>query len=132
MLKKDTASKPMIEFKLDSQVVFAPGSPAPQYPDALRRAGTNGVTVVMIVVDTTGLPIPGSFKVVRSPNDQFTQAARTALLDAHFIPARVGERHVKQLVQVLYRFRVEGTVLTDTVALPSGPRSLEVTVTAGK
>lgn len=127
-----TKKKAMVEFKLDSQVVFAPGSPMPHYPDALRSTGTNGVTVVQIVVDTTGLPIASSFKVVRSPHDLFTQAVKTALLDSHFIPARVGERRVRQLVQIFYRFRVEGTVLTDTVAAPSAVRSLEVTITATK
>jgi beta-lactamase regulating signal transducer with metallopeptidase domain len=128
-VKQDTTKKTMFEFKLDSQVVFAPGSPAPRYPDALRSSGTNGVTVVQIVVDTTGLPMASSFKVVRSANELFTQAVKTALLGAHFIPARVGERRVRQLVQVFYRFRVEGTVLTDTLGAPSGIRSLEVTIT---
>jgi hypothetical protein len=87
------------------------------------------VTVVQIVVDTTGLPIASSFKVVRSANDLFTQAVKTALVAAHFIPARVGDRRVRQLVQVIYRFRVEGTVLTDTLAAQSGIRTLEVTIT---
>lgn len=84
----------------------------------------------MFVVDTLGLAEVASLKVLRSDHDLFTDAVKSALPDMRFQAARVGARHVKQLVQVFFRFRIEGAP-TDTPASPvANVRALEVTVTA--
>jgi beta-lactamase regulating signal transducer with metallopeptidase domain len=108
-----------IEFRIDSQVVLAPGSAAPRYPEILKSAGISGVTIVQFVVDTTGRPIPETLKVVRSSHELFTQAVKASLPGLRFLAARVGAQHVKQLAQMIYRFEVQGYPSADTVKVPS-------------
>jgi beta-lactamase regulating signal transducer with metallopeptidase domain len=114
----------------DSQVVFARGSAAPRYPEILKQAGVTGKTVVQFVVDSTGLPIVSTLKVVRSAHELFTVAVQKSLPDHRFLPALVGGHAVRQLVQVVYRFEILGVPFTDTTAVPSGAvRTLEVVIT---
>ena len=115
----------------DAQVVPAPGSAAPRYPEILKRAGISGVTVVQLVVDTTGLAIPSTQKVVRSDHALFVQSVQNALPGLRFLPARVGGRNVKQLAQMIYRFEVQGYPPRDTLVVPpSQVPSFIVVVTA--
>lgn len=105
----------------ESQVVQAPGTMAPRYPEILKSAGVSGVTIVQFVVDTTGRPIPETMKVVRSSHQLFTNAVQSALPGLRFLPARVASRNVKQLAQMVYWFEVQGFPPRDTVVVPEGP-----------
>ncbi|MFA6168999.1 MAG: energy transducer TonB, partial [Gemmatimonadaceae bacterium] len=96
-------------------VVPAPGTAAPRYPEILKSAGVTGVTVAQFVVDTTGLAIPTTLKVVRSDHALFTQSVKNALPGLRFLPARVGGRNVKQLAQMVFRFELPGFPATDTL-----------------
>lgn len=138
-LAQDTAKKPtkQVEFitrtstpppskgattlPSDAQAAMAPGSSAPRYPEILKSAGVSGVTIVQFVVDTSGLAIPSTLKVVRSGHALFTQAVQNALPGLRFLPARVGGRNVKQLAQMVYWFEVQGFPPHDTVLVPAGP-----------
>lgn len=102
----------------DAQVAIAPGSLAPRYPEILKSAGVGGVTIVQVVVDTTGLAIPSTLKVIRSGHALFTQSVQNALPGMRFLPARVGARNVKQLAQVVISFEVQGFPMRDTVVVP--------------
>jgi protein TonB len=55
-------------------------------------------------VDTSGRYEAGSFKVLKSAHDQFTNAVKNALPRMRFYPAEVGGRKVKQLVQQPFTF----------------------------
>lgn len=114
------STKGTLNFPSDAQVAIAPGSQTPRYPEILKQAGVSGETVVQFVVDTTGLVIPGTLKVVRSGHALFTQAVQNALPGLRFLPARVGARNVKQLAQMVYHFEVQGYPPADTVSVPSG------------
>jgi periplasmic protein TonB len=94
------------EFQVEKPVMTAPGSGTPQYPDILRQAGIEGEVLATFVVDTTGRAEPASFKVLRSSNEQFTNAVRQALPRMRFIPAEVGGKKVKQLVQQPFTFTI--------------------------
>jgi protein TonB len=98
--------QPYFEFQVEKPVVGAPGSSQPRYPDILRQAGVEGEVLAMFVVDTTGKVESGSFKVLKSTHDLFAQAVRTALPGMRFIPAEVGGRKVKQLVQQPFTFAI--------------------------
>jgi len=127
---RDASQVPANKSATDSQVVFAPGSAAPRYPEILKEAGVTGKTIVQFVVDTTGLPIVSTLKVVRSAHQLFTNAVQKVLPAQRFLAARVGGRNVRQLVQVVYRFDIAGMPFTDTTAVPSGAvRTLEVFIT---
>ncbi|MEW5918609.1 MAG: energy transducer TonB [Gemmatimonadota bacterium] len=98
--------QPYFEFQVEKPVVQAPGSPTPRYPDILRQAGVEGEVLAQFVVDTTGRAEAGSYKVLKSSHDLFAQAVRSALPGMRFIPAEVGGRKVKQLVQQPFAFAI--------------------------
>lgn len=98
--------QPYFEFQVEKPVVQAPGSPTPRYPDILRQAGVEGEVLAQFVVDTTGRAESGSYKVLKSSHDLFAQAVRSALPGMRFIPAEVGGRKVKQLVQQPFAFTI--------------------------
>ncbi len=94
------------EFQVEKPVMQAPNSPSPQYPDILRQAGVEGEALVSFVVDTTGRADPGSFKVIRTTHELFATAVKNALPRMRFIPAEVGDKKVRQLVQQPFSFAI--------------------------
>jgi periplasmic protein TonB len=51
--------------------------------------------------------VPGSFKVLESAHEMFTLAVRQCLPDMRFLPAEVGGRPVRQLVQQPFSFLLQ-------------------------
>ena len=94
------------EFQVEKPVMQAPNSPTPQYPDILRSAGVEGEALVSFVVDTTGRADVASFKVIRTSHELFATAVKNALPRMRFIPAEVGDKKVKQLVQQPFSFAI--------------------------
>jgi periplasmic protein TonB len=98
------ADQAYFEFQVEKPVVSAPGSGSPSYPDMLRSAGVEGEVLAQFVVDTTGRAEPGSFKVLKTSHELFAQAVKNALPRMRFLPAEIGGRKVKQLVQQPFNF----------------------------
>jgi periplasmic protein TonB len=98
--------QPYFEFQVEKQVIAAPGSPSPKYPDILKQAGVEGEVLAQFVVDTTGRAEMNTFKVLKSTHELFTVAVRSALPSMRFYPAEVGGRKVKQLVQQPFAFHI--------------------------
>ena len=96
--------QPYFDFQVEKPVVMAPGSQGPAYPDMLRTAGIEGTVLAQFVVDTTGRADMSTFKALKSDNDLFTNAVKNALQRMRFLPAEVGGRKVKQLVQQPFQF----------------------------
>ncbi len=94
------------EFQVEKPVMQAPGSAQPQYPDILRQAGVEGDVLATFIVDTTGRAETGSFKVLRTTHELFAKAVQSALPRMRFIPAEVGGKKVKQLVQQPFTFTI--------------------------
>ena len=94
------------EFQVEKQVSPYPNQPAPRYPDMLRSANVEGEVLAQFVVDTSGRADMGTFKVLKSTHDLFTNAVRSALPNMRFYPAEVGGKHVKQLVQMPFQFNL--------------------------
>lgn len=92
------------DFQVEKQVAPAPGNAGPRYPDMLRSANVEGEVLVQFVVDTTGRAEMGTFKVLKSSHDLFTNSVRQALSAMRFYPAEIGGRKVKQLVQQPFTF----------------------------
>jgi protein TonB len=92
------------EFQVEKQVAPTPGNPQPRYPDMLRSANVEGEVLVQFVVDTTGRAEMGTFKVLKSSHDLFTNSVKQALAAMRFYPAEIGGRKVKQLVQQPFNF----------------------------
>ena len=96
--------QPYFDFQVEKPVVMAPGAQGPAYPDMLRTAGIEGTVLAQFVVDTTGRAEMSTFKALKSDNDLFTTAVKNALQRMRFLPAEVGGRKVKQLVQQPFQF----------------------------
>jgi protein TonB len=96
--------QPYFDFQVEKPVVMAPGSQGPAYPDMLRTAGIEGQVLAQFVVDTTGRADMGTFKALKSDNDLFTTSVKNALARMRFLPAEVGGKKVKQLVQQPFQF----------------------------
>ena len=92
------------DFQVEMPVAPIPGSGSPRYPEILLSAGVEGQVLGQFVVDTLGRVESGSFKVIRSDHDLFSAAVRSALPAMRFLPAEVGGRKVKQLVQQPFVF----------------------------
>ena len=96
--------QPYFEFQVEKQVQQIPGTGNLRYPDMLRAANVEGEVLAQFVVDANGRYEEGSFKVLKSSHEAFTQAVKNALPNMRFYPAEVGGRKVKQLVQQPFTF----------------------------
>ena len=97
----------LYDYQVEKPVAQAPGSPGPRYPDILRGNGIEGEVIAQFIVDTTGRAEPSSFKVLKTTHELFAEAVRTALPKMRFIPAELGGRKVKQLVQQPFSFTIQ-------------------------
>jgi protein TonB len=80
-------------------------TPPPEYPDAMKRAGTSGVAAVSIVVDENGAVI--SCTVAKSSHSEFEAPAVTAVKKWKFKPAQKDGVPVKIKLTVPIRFNLE-------------------------
>ncbi len=101
------SDQPLFEFQVEKPVVQAPGSSAPRYPDILKSAGVEGEVLAQFVVDTTGHAEVSTYKVLKTSHELFAAAVRNALPSMRFLPAEVGGRKVKQLVQQPFVFAIQ-------------------------
>ena len=83
-----------------------PGGSQPRYPDILRQAGVEGEVLAQFVVDTSGRAEMNSYKVLKTTHELFGNAVKNALPGMRFIPAEVGGRKVRQLVQQPFTFAI--------------------------
>ncbi len=103
---KPEGDQPYFEFMVEKPVTEASNTARPRYPDILKSAGVEGEVLAQFVVDTTGRVEPGSFKVLKASHPLFEAAVRAALPGMRFIPAEVGNKRVRQLVQQPFVFAI--------------------------
>ena len=101
------SDQPYFDFQVEKPVAPVPGTGSPRYPDILRSASVEGEVLAQFVVDTTGRVEVSTFKVIRKSHDLFETAVRSALPQMRFLPAEVGGRKVKQLVQQPFVFALQ-------------------------
>jgi protein TonB len=95
---------PLRADQVEKQVAVVPGAAPPRYPEVLRSAGIEGQLTAIFVVDELGRAEEGSVRFARSDNHLFEEAVRAALRKMRFIPAEIGGRKVRQLVQMPFVF----------------------------
>lgn len=98
------SDQPYFESQVEKPVAAAPGSPGPTFPEMLKSTGVEGTVLAQFVVDTSGRAEVASFRVLKSDHALFEQAVRNALPRMRFLPAEIGGRKVKQLVQQPFSF----------------------------
>jgi protein TonB len=76
------------------------------YPEAMRSSAVEGRVEAQFVVNESGRVETGTFKVLNSTNEAFTQAVREALLRMRFRPAQIGKTNVAQVVQQAFVFNL--------------------------
>ncbi len=96
----------LLEIQVEKPVRPLPGSRGPLYPKELREANVEGSVLASFVVDTAGRVELGSFRALRSTHYEFLIAVREAVRTMRFLPAEVGGRKVRQLVQQPFDFRI--------------------------
>lgn len=103
---KPEGDQPYFEFMVEKPVTEASNTARPRYPDILKSAGVEGEVLAQFVVDTTGRIEPGSFKVLKTSHQLFEAAVRAVVPGMRFIPAEVGNKRVRQLVQQPFVFAI--------------------------
>ncbi len=101
------ADQTYFDFQVEKPVSSAPGTGQPRYPDILRSAGVEGKVTAQFEVDTTGRVLISTFRVISTDHALFESAVRAALPLMRFIPAEIGGRKVKQLVQQPFVFAIQ-------------------------
>jgi Gram-negative bacterial TonB protein C-terminal len=109
------------EFEVEKQVHPRPNLGRPVYPPDLRERSVEGHVLAQFVVDTTGMPIFETFRVLRSTDPAFAQAVRVWLLTARYYPAERGGRLVRQMVQQPFDFKLSGVAIPRYDAAPLFP-----------
>jgi periplasmic protein TonB len=102
--RSDSAGSVLTADQVEKEVSLAPGSQPPAYPESLRSAGVEGQVTAVFVVAESGRAEDSSVHFARSDNRLFEDAVRTALRRMRFVPAEVGGRKVRQLVQMPFVF----------------------------
>jgi protein TonB len=105
-LAKPEGDQPYFEFMVEKPVTEASNTQRPRYPDILKSAGVEGDVLAQFVVDTTGRVELNTFKVLKTSHQLFEAAVRSALPGMRFIPAEVGNKKVRQLVQQPFVFAI--------------------------
>lgn len=93
---------PLFEFQVERPPAFLTevGLGVRPVRDPVRAYETGGDTVlVQFVVDTLGVPLPATFKVLKATRPEQAAQARAALPRWRFAPATLGGCKVPQLVQ---------------------------------
>lgn len=103
---KPEGDQPYFEFMVEKPVTEASNTQRPRYPDILKSAGVEGEVLAQFVVDTTGHVEINTFKVLKTSHELFAAAVRSALPGMRFIPAEVGQKRVRQLVQQPFVFAI--------------------------
>ena len=102
-------SAPFPADRVERQAYLESGSVTPRYPPSLRAAGIEGQVTALFVVSESGRIERGSLRFTHSDNGLFEAAVKEALERMRFVPAEVGGRKVRQLVQMPFVFRLAST-----------------------
>ena len=93
--------------QVEKQASVAPGNSPPRYPEALRASGIEGQVVATFIISAEGRYEEGSLRFVKTDNPLFERAVQTALVRMRFVPAEIGGRKVRQLVEMPFVFTLQ-------------------------
>jgi len=99
-------SQTYYEFQVEKPASQASGNPQPRYPEVLKASGVEGDVLAQFTVLENGRADMDTFKIVRSSNELFSAAVRNVLPQLRFLPAEIGGKKVKQLVQQPFEFKI--------------------------
>lgn len=94
------------EYQVEKPAQAASGNPSPRYPEVLKSSGVEGKVMAQFVVLETGRADMDTFKILSSDNDLFSSAVKNVLPQMRFLPAEIGGKKVRQLVQLPFEFKI--------------------------
>jgi periplasmic protein TonB len=94
------------EFQVEKPAQAASGNPSPRYPEVLKSSGVEGRVVAQFVVLENGRADMDQFKILSSDNDLFSAAVKNVVPQMRFLPAEIGGKKVRQLVQLPFEFKI--------------------------
>jgi TonB family protein len=92
--------------EVDSAAAQAPNSAMPVYPATLRASGVSGAVTARFVLDPDGRVQTETIQIVRSDHPDFSDAVRTALSRARYLPAILHGVRVHTLVTQSFTFSI--------------------------
>ncbi len=98
---------PYLADQVEREASVAAGNAPPRYPELLRSSGVEGRVIAEFIVDEHGRAEQASVRFLQSDNPLFQDAVRGALGRMRFVPAQVGGRNVRQLVQMPFVFTLQ-------------------------
>lgn len=101
----------MTVLEVDTAAARYDESAAPPYPPSLLEKRIEGSVAVQYVVDTTGRADTSSFVVLTTAHNEFSLAVKRTLPEMRFRSAVMGTRKVRQLVQQLFTFKIDTTMI---------------------
>lgn len=94
-----------LETEVEKKVTLARVVP-PKYPDYLKRENLGALVQVQFVVDTAGRAEMSTFRVLRTSDTRFVEAARLSVAATTYQPAELHGRKVRQVVEQPFSFRI--------------------------
>jgi protein TonB len=91
-------------FQVEKTATLDTGNTPPPYPPVLRASNLEGQVLAKFVVDTNGRADMATFQVLKSEHELFSSSLRRHLPTMRFVPAEVGKRKVRQLVEMPFTF----------------------------
>jgi len=101
----------MTVLQVDTAVARYDDSAAPPYPSSMLLKQLEGTVAIQYIVDTTGFADTSSVVVLAATHPDFATSVRNTLPVMHFRPAVMNARKVRQLVQQLFSFKIDTTLL---------------------
>lgn len=101
----------MTVLEVDSAAARYDDSAAPPYPPSMLERRIEGSVAIQYVVDTTGRADTGSVVILSATHPDFATSVRSTLPAMLFRPAVMGSRKVRQLVQQLFSFKIDTTLI---------------------
>ena len=108
---ESTGDSVMTVLQVDTAVARYDDSAAPPYPSSMLLKQLEGTVAIQYVVDTTGFADTSSVVVLAATHPDFAMSVRNTLPVMHFRPAVMNARKVRQLVQQLFSFKIDTTLL---------------------
>lgn len=100
------------------QTARVDASAAPVYPAALIEQRLEGSVQARYVIDTTGRADATSVEILHTTHPAFAEAVREAIPLMRFSPAMVAGRHVRQMVEQDFTFKL---ALPPAAVAPTAP-----------
>lgn len=111
----------MTVLEVDSAAARYDDSAAPPYPPHMLDKKIEGSVGIQYIVDTTGTADVNSIVVLSATNPEFAESVKQTLPKMRFRAAMMNGHKVRQLVQQLFAFKIDTTMVASQPRKPDKP-----------